>query len=266
MVIYKGTLDDKNVAIATFEEHESKMIELCLTEISLATVSYHHNFIRVYGYCLETYVPMLVYQLFPWSLDVHGRLHGDMVLQKPMKWNDRLRVATDIGYALSYMHNAFSKPVVIRDIVSSSIIIDTPFCAKLTNFAHSVSVTPGQKDLQLPVHGAPGYIDPEYIETQEVTEKCDVYNFGVLMLELLTARDPVEMARRGKDLVDEFVSAVKTNGGMEIIDKHVLEEDNMDEILWFVRLALTCVANIGVARPTMTEVVDELWVIQDQDK
>ncbi|KAK9692196.1 hypothetical protein RND81_09G247600 [Saponaria officinalis] len=268
VVTYKGTLDGRNVSIATSEEHESypELVEHFLTQISLATVSYHNNLLRVYGCCLETYVPMVVYQLFPRSSDVHGRSHGDMALQMPMKWRDRLRVASDIGYALSYMHNAFSKPVVIRDIASSSIHIDTPFCAKLTNFAHSVFITPGKKNLQLPIHGALGYMDPEYIETREVTEKCDVYNFGVLMLELLTARDPVEMARHGKDLVDEFVSAVKTNGGMEMIDKHVFEEGNMDEILRFVRLALTCVAKKGVARPTMTEVVDELWMIQDQGK
>ncbi|KAL9248263.1 hypothetical protein vseg_021605 [Gypsophila vaccaria] len=266
--VYKGILDDRTVAIATCVEQEPnpELAELYLTELSLAIVTYHENWLPVYGCCLETYIPILVYQLFPWSSDLHGHLHGDIALQNPMKWSDRLRAATGIGYALSYMHNAFSKPVVIRDIVSLSILIDTPFCAILTNFAHSVSITPGRKNLHLPVHGAPGYIDPEYIETREVTEKCDVYNFGVLMLELLTARDPVEMARLGKDLADEFVSAVETNGGMEMIDKHVSEEGNMDEILRFVRLALTCVAKKGVARPTMTEVVNELWAMQNQDK
>ncbi|KAK9692193.1 hypothetical protein RND81_09G247300 [Saponaria officinalis] len=86
------------------------------------------------------------------------------------------------------------------------------------------------------------------------------------MLELITARDPVKMAKCGKDLVDDFASTIQRNGGMEMIDKIVLEEGDMDEIKWFVRLALTCVAKKGEERPNMISVVEELWLMQDQDK
>ncbi|KAL9248262.1 hypothetical protein vseg_021604 [Gypsophila vaccaria] len=225
----------------------------------------HDSMVKIYGCCLETCVPMMVDEFYP-NNDLYQYLHDEMAPEKPLKWSGRLRVAADIAYALSYMHNALSKPVVHRNVMSCGVLLDSSFHAKLADFGYSVAITPGKKEQRWPVLGTPGYMDPEYIETQELTEKCDVYNFGVLMLELLTAREPIKMAKCGKDLVDEFVSTVQRNGGMEMIDKIVLEEGNMDEIQWFMRLAMTCVAKKGEERPNMISVVEELWLMQDQNK
>ncbi|XP_074265904.1 putative receptor-like protein kinase At2g42960 [Silene latifolia] len=97
----------------------------------------------------------------------------------PIRWSDRLRVATGTAYALSYMHNALSRPVVHRDVQSFSILLDQSFRAKLSNFGYSVTLTPGETTEIGPALGSPGYIDPEYVNTKQVTEKCDVYSFGV---------------------------------------------------------------------------------------
>ncbi|KAH9617935.1 hypothetical protein KSS87_011436 [Heliosperma pusillum] len=83
-------------------------------------------------------------------------------------------------------------------------------------------------------------------------------------LELLTSRDPFEMAQCGNNLVDEFVSVVEKNGVKAMIDTILLEEGNIDEIKEFARLALKCVAKNGEKRPSMISVVEELWQIQDQ--
>ncbi|XP_074265969.1 putative wall-associated receptor kinase-like 16 [Silene latifolia] len=187
-----------------------------------------------------------------------------MAHQNLLNWRGRLRVAIDVAYALSCMHNALSKPVVHRDVMSFGILLDSSYHAKLANIGHSVVITPGKKEQRWAVHGTLGYIDPEYIETQEVTEKCDVYSFGVLTLELITSRDPVEMAQCGNDLVDEFVLNVSKHGFKAMIDTILIEEVNIDEIQRFMRLALKCVAKKGVERPSMMGVVEELWLIQDQ--
>ncbi|XP_074310207.1 putative wall-associated receptor kinase-like 16 isoform X2 [Silene latifolia] len=265
-VVYRAILDDRTVAIKIPQERgmNPELTDLFLTDVSIGMVVCHANMVKIYGCCLETSVPMMVYEFYP-NKDLSQYLHGDLALEKPMKWSGRLRAAADIAYALSYMHNALSKPVVHRDVKSFGILLDSSFHAKLGNFGYSVSITPGKKDQIWPVHGTMGYIDPEYIETREVTEKCDVYSFGVLMLELLTARDPIKMARCGEDLPNEFVYAAKRIGANEMIDKIVLEEGNMDEIERFVRLALACVAKKGEERPTMICVVAELWQIQEQD-
>ncbi|XP_074318851.1 putative wall-associated receptor kinase-like 16 [Silene latifolia] len=231
-------------------------------QIALSQVLCHDNMIKLYGCCLETCVPITVNEFYP-SKALYEHLYGGMSLQKPLTWTNRLRAATDIAYALSYMHNALSQPVVHRDITSFAVLLDSSSNVKLSHFDHSVAISPGQRD-RWPVHGAPGYIDPEYIETQEVTEKCDVYSFGVLMLELLTSRDPIEMARRGNNLVEEFVFEVEKNGFKAMIDKILWEDSNMDEFQRFVQLALKCVVKKGEERPSMITIVEQLWVIQDQ--
>lgn len=104
-------------------------------------------------------------------------LHGGTALNKNLKWSYRLRVATDIAYALSYMHNDLSKPVVHRDVRSLGTLLDQSFSAKLASFGFSVSITPGEKPKKWPIQGTPGYIDLEYVETEEVTDKCDVLGF-----------------------------------------------------------------------------------------
>ncbi|KAK9673438.1 hypothetical protein RND81_12G168000 [Saponaria officinalis] len=263
-VVYKASLDDRTVVIKTPQEDGSnpEMTDLLLTDVSVGMVICHTNMVKIYGCCLETCIPMIVYEFYP-NKDLHRYLHGGIALHKPMKWSSRLKGATDIAYALSYMHNALPKPVVHRHVMSYGVLLDSSFQAKLKNFGYSVSITPGKKDESWPVRGTPGYIDPEYIETRKVTDKCDVYSFGVLMLEMLTGRDPIEMAWRGKRLVTEFVSTAERNGVNEMIDKNVLEEGNMDEIQRFLRLALTCVADKGEDRPTMISVVEQLWQIQE---
>ncbi|XP_074318861.1 wall-associated receptor kinase-like 2 [Silene latifolia] len=241
--LYKGILNDKVVTIKAPQKRnpDPELADCFLTAVAIRTVLCHNNMIGIYGCCLETCVPMTIHEYYP-NKDLHNHLHGDLALQKPLTWTSQLGAAIDIAYALSYMHNALSKPVVHRDVMSFGILFNSSFHAKLSYFDHSVAITPGKKDQSLSVHGTPGYIDPEYIETKEVTAKCDVYSFGVLMLELLTSRDPFEMAQCGDDLVDEFVSEVERNGVKALIDLILMQEANLDEIQWFARLALKCVA------------------------
>ncbi|KAL9233495.1 hypothetical protein vseg_008486 [Gypsophila vaccaria] len=268
--VYRCTLDDRNVIIKIPNELDQiqnpGLVDQFLTDVTVAVILPHDNMNNVYGCCLETNLPMIVYHRRSMRKVLHRYLHVELGLRRVLTWRGRVKVATGVGYALCYMHNALSKPVIHRDVKSICVMIDSSFHAVLANVSYAVSIAPGKKDRSWPVHGTPGYIDPEYAETRELTDKCDVYSFGVLMLELLTAMDPCEMAKRGKDLVDEFVSRVGRSGGIkEMIDVNAAEEGNMEEIQRFTRLALQCVAKKGEERPTMISVVGELWEIQNQD-
>ncbi|KAL2941552.1 Wall-associated receptor kinase-like 3 [Bienertia sinuspersici] len=205
------------------------MIHRNLTEAAIAMVMNHDSMIKLYGCCLETSTPILVYELLP-NGTLFQHLHGDLASSKCMKWIDCLRVATDATYALSYMHNALRKPVVHRGLA--------PFSCPLLQGTHL-------KDGLL---GAPGYVDPEYTITHVVTEKCDVYSFGVLMLEMLTRKNPGRMIRGGRDLVEVFLSAVEKKCMIKMIDNGVLEQ----------------ASRMRDQRPTMIEVVVQLRQIQDR--
>lgn len=262
--VYKATLEDRSVAIKAPRDDKPSMeqLNLILTEASAGIVMSHNNMVKLYGCCLETCIPILVYDFLPKG-GLFEFLHEPRGSNyQSLKWNDRLRIATDVSYALSYMHNSLQKPLVHRDVRSLNVLLDESLNGKLANFSLSVSITPGKKPQKWPVQGTPGYIDPEHIDTQEVTDKCDVYSFGVLMLELLTGKHPSTMARHGIDLVNVFVSAVERNCTMEMIDKEVLEQGSRSEIERFAEVALKCVARKGIERPTMIEVVCELWLIQ----
>ncbi|XP_010674014.1 probable LRR receptor-like serine/threonine-protein kinase At5g16900 [Beta vulgaris subsp. vulgaris] len=134
------------------------------------------------------YVYRLQNTVFLRVSNIYKRLNGDIAASsKCIKWADRLSVATDAAYALSYMHNALRKSVVHRDVNSLNIPLDYSLRGKLANLGYSVSINPRETpQMRCPVEGTPGYIDPEYRDTQEVTDKCDVYSFGVFMLTVLT--------------------------------------------------------------------------------
>ncbi|KMT14788.1 hypothetical protein BVRB_4g075530 [Beta vulgaris subsp. vulgaris] len=263
--VYKATIGDREVVVGVPLQREPNptMIDRNLTEASIAIVMSHDNMVKLYGCCLETCVPMLMYEVLP-NGNLSEHLHGDIASSSRIKWADRLRVATDTAYALSYMHNALRKPVVHRGVHSLSVLLDNLFHAKLANFGYSVSITPGDTSQRWPVQGTPGYVDPEYIQTQVLTDKCDVYSFGVLMLELLTGRNPIRMLRGGRDLVDVFVSAVEKNDMIKMIDSEVLEQASRHEIQQFAQIALTCVAKKGAERPTMIEIVVQLRQMRAQ--
>ncbi|KAL2941554.1 Wall-associated receptor kinase-like 8 [Bienertia sinuspersici] len=263
--VYKASIEDRVVVIGVplQEEPNPEMIHRNLTEAAIAMVMNHDSMIKLYGCCLETSTPILVYELLP-NGTLFQHLHGDLASSKCMKWIDCLRVATDAAYALSYMHNALRKPVVHRGFSSFSVLLDHSFHAKLSNFGYAVSITPGDTSERWAVLGAPGYVDPEYTITHVVTEKCDVYSFGVLMLEMLTRKNPGRMIRGGRDLVEVFLSAVEKKCMIKMIDSGVLEQASRDEIHKVAELALKCVAKSRDQRPTMIEVVVQLRQILDR--
>ena len=267
VTVYKGILDDRQVAIKVKGPLNlwsiEKTIDFFLNEVTIKQLISHKNAVRLYGCCLETEIPILVFEFYPMN-SVFCRLHGQGIeVTCPISWLDRVRVATETSYALCFMHCGRSRPIVHLDVKSSSIVLNESFTAKLSNFGSAVSIAPGEDYFQgISVEGTFGDIDPEYQETLRVTVKCDVYSFGVVLVEFLTGRNPSVMLRRCTNLVDDFASSMEKNCILHIVDNVVQSQGSNEDIQAFAELAMRCIKKKGYERPTMREVTLELRRIQ----
>ncbi|KAL0415199.1 UNVERIFIED_CONTAM: Wall-associated receptor kinase-like 8 [Sesamum latifolium] len=217
------------------------------------------NVVKLLGCCLETEVPLLVYEFVPnGTLFDHIRDDNN---EFPIPWNIRLKIAADIAGALAYLHSATSLPIFHRDINSSNILLDEKYVAKVSDFGISRSISVDQTHLTTMVKGTFGYLDPEYFQSSQFTEKSDVYSFGVVLTELLTGQRPIsgDGTTDERSLATRFLEAMEENSVGEILDAQVLKQCNeSDEVVAVARLAQRCLNLNGKKRPTMREVAIEL--------
>ncbi|KAK4594271.1 hypothetical protein RGQ29_018094 [Quercus rubra] len=233
-----------------------------INEIIILSQINHRNVVKLLGCCLETKVPLLVYEFIP-NGTLFQYLHEENE-EFPLTWDMRLRIAIEIAGALSYLHSEASSPIYHRDIKSTNILLDEKYKAKVADFGTSKSVKIDQTHVTTLVHGTFGYLDPEYFQTSQFTEKSDVYSFGVVLVELLTGEKPVSSTRseEGRSLSTYFILSMKQNHLFDILDDRIKKEGDKEEIIIVANLAKSCLHLNGKKRPTMGEVAMELQGIQ----
>ncbi|GJM97859.1 hypothetical protein PR202_ga14816 [Eleusine coracana subsp. coracana] len=149
----------------------------------------HPNIVSLLGFCVREGNHFIVYELMEkGSLEtqLHGPSHG-----ATLSWHIRMKIALDMARGLEYLHEHCSPPVIHRDLKSSNILLDSDFNAKISDFG--LAVTSGNLDKgNMELSGTLGYVAPEYLLDGKLTEKSDVYAFGIVLLELLMGRKPVE--------------------------------------------------------------------------
>ncbi|KAK4761712.1 hypothetical protein SAY87_029596 [Trapa incisa] len=259
--VYKGTLmNNRVVAIKKAKQLDRSQVDDFINEVVILSQISHKNVVKLIGCCLETELPLLVYE-FVTNGTLSEHLHdSDGTSTSLSTWGARLRVAAEAAGALSYLHSDVAIPIYHRDIKSANILLDENFTAKVSDFGASRVVPVDQTQLNTLVQGTFGYIDPEYFHTSQLTEKSDVYSFGVVLAELLTGMKAISFDKPEKDrnLSLFFVMAVKDDRILEIIDKRVLNEGNVDHIREVGLLACRCLKVRGEDRPSMKEIAVEL--------
>ncbi|KAL1832824.1 hypothetical protein ACET3Z_002475 [Daucus carota] len=258
--VYKGMLTDgRIVAVKKSKIEDESKQEQFINEVVLLSKINHRNIVKLHGCCLETDVPLLVYEFIP-NGTLFEYIH-DYSEDFPLTWDLRVRVAIEIAGALFYLHSAASIPIYHRDIKSSNILLDVKYRAKMADFGTSKSIAIDQTHLTTRVQGTFGYLDPEYFQSSQYTDKSDVYSFGVVLVELLTGQKP-SMAPRaqdeGRSLATHFIETMKENRIFDIIDPQVAKEGPREEITTFANIAYRCLNLSGRKRPTMKQVAAEL--------
>ncbi|GAY59237.1 hypothetical protein CUMW_193060 [Citrus unshiu] len=257
--VYKGMLiDGKIVAVKKSKVIDESKVEEFINEVVILSQINHRNVVKLLGCCLETEVPLLVYEFIP-NGTLFQYIH-DQNEDFPITWEIRLRIAIEVSGALSYLHSAASIPIYHRDIKSTNILLDDKYRAKVSDFGASRSMAVDQTHMTTQVHGTFGYLDPEYFRSSQFTDKSDVYSFGVVLAELLTGEKPIRFTtlEEDKSLAAYFLCAMKEERLFEILDARVMKQGGKDEIITVAKLTKRCLNLNGKKRPTMREVASEL--------
>ena len=258
--VYKGILKDGTVvAIKKSQEVDQSHVDQFINELLILARVNHKNIVKLLGCCLETQVPLLVYEFIP-NGTLHQRLLKCAKDSNFMPWKDRIRVANEIAEALSYLHNHEKMTIVHRDVKSSNILLDDNHTVKLADFGISRLVALDKARVSTAVKGTIGYLDPEYFKTGKLTEKSDVYSYGVVLLELLTSLKPVrhELLQDYSSLVIHFLSYAGESNILGIFEEATLKEIQFEELQAIVEIARSCLTMRGEERPRMKKVAEEL--------
>ncbi|KAG5227798.1 wall-associated receptor kinase [Salix suchowensis] len=261
--VYKGmAADGRIVAVKKSKLVDEEQLEEFINEVVILSRVNHRNVVKLLGCCLETEVPLLVYEFIP-NGNLFEYIH-DQKEEFEFSWEMRLRIATEVAGALSYLHSAASIPIYHRDIKSTNILLDEKFKAKVSDFGTSRSIAIDQTHLTTPVQGTFGYLDPEYFQSSQFTAKSDVYSFGVVLAELLSGQKPIsyERSEERRSLAIHFILLMEENRILDILDKRLVEQDREEQVIAVANLARKCLNLNGRNRPTMREVAIELEQIR----
>ncbi|CAL4994398.1 unnamed protein product [Urochloa decumbens] len=259
--VYKGILSDLHVvAIKKSKITLKREIDEFINEVAILSQVNHKNVVKLFGCCLETEVPLLVYEFIS-----NGALYDHLHVEGPwsLSWSNRLRIATEIATSLAYLHYAVSVPIIHRDIKSHNILLDDALTSKISDFGASRYIAADKTWFTSTIQGTRGYMDPLCMCDGRLTEKSDVYSFGVILMELLTRKKPFSyLSPDGDGLATHFVKLLAEGNLVQIIDPQVIEEGG-EEVQGVAVLAASCVKiRDEEERPTMRQVehtLEGLW-------
>ncbi|KAF8036348.1 hypothetical protein BT93_C2154 [Corymbia citriodora subsp. variegata] len=263
--VYSGILEDgTNVAVKVLKREDQQGGREFLAEVEMLSRLHHRNLVKLIGICTEERVRCLVYELIP-NGSVESHLHGVDKEAAPLDWGARMKIALGAARGLAYLHEDSSPRVIHRDFKASNILLEHDFTPKVSDFGLArTALDEENRHISTRVMGTFGYVAPEYAMTGHLLVKSDVYSYGVVLLELLTGKKPVDMSQPPgqENLVAWARPLLTSREGLEaILDPCLGPNVPFDSVAKVAAIASMCVQPEVSHRPFMGEVVQALKLV-----
>jgi serine/threonine protein kinase len=254
--VYKGKLSDgRVVAVKQLAVASRQGKNQFVAEIAIISAVQHRNLVKLYGCCIEGTRRLLVYEyLENNSLDQALFAAGKANLN--LDWQTRFNVCLGTARGLSYLHEESRPRIVHRDVKASNILLDSELSPKISDFGLAKLYDDKKTHISTRVAGTIGYLAPEYAMRGHLTEKADVFGFGVVAMEILSGRP-----NHDNDLEFDKIYLLEwawklheSNRSLELVDPS-LTEYNKDEALRVIGISLLCTQASPMMRPSMSRVV-----------
>ncbi|CAN6830776.1 unnamed protein product [Brassica oleracea] len=267
--VYKGVLaDGREIAVKQLKIGGSQGEREFKAEVEIISRVHHRHLVTLVGYCISEQHRLLVYDYVP-NNTLHFHLHAPG--RPVMTWETRVKVAAGAARGIAYLHEDCHPRIIHRDIKSSNILLDNSFEALVADFGLAKIA----QELDLNTHvstrvmGTFGYMAPEYATSGKLSEKADVYSYGVILLELITGRKPVDTSQPlGDESLVEWAKpllsqAIENEEFGELVDPRLGGNFIAAEMFRMVEAAAACVRHSAARRPKMSQVVRALDTLEE---
>ncbi|KAG0560351.1 hypothetical protein KC19_10G174000 [Ceratodon purpureus] len=266
--VYRGYLPDgTEVAVKQLFNTTQQNMDEFLNEVVLLTGIKHRNLVKLKGCCLRGDRRLLVYEYVENSdlADVlfHGPHKSDRDHNPILSWRTRFNICLGVAQGLHYLHALVDPKIIHRDIKASNILLDKKFEAKIADFGMAL-LFPSDMSQVMTVHiaGTKGYLAPEYASLGQLSEKADVWSFGVLLLEVVAGRSNID----GTLDLDKIYLAPwawrmhEEDTLLDLVDPDLAfqNDEEVTQVQRFILVALSCLQTVAERRPTMAQVVTML--------
>ncbi|KAL0453551.1 UNVERIFIED_CONTAM: PTI1-like tyrosine-protein kinase [Sesamum latifolium] len=255
--VYWGkTSDGLQIAVKKLKSMNSKAEMEFAVEVEVLGRVRHKNLLGLRGYCAGSDQRLIVYDYMP-NLSLLSHLHGQFAGEVQLDWKKRMKIAHGSAEGLLYLHHEVTPHIIHRDIKASNVLLDSNFEPLVADFGFAKLIPEGVSHMTTRVKGTLGYLAPEYAMWGKVSESCDVYSFGILLLELVTGRKPIEKLPGGvKRTITEWAEPHISRGRFkDLVDPKLRGNFDESQLIRTINVAALCVQNEPDKRPTMREVV-----------
>ncbi|KAG2246291.1 hypothetical protein Bca52824_085919 [Brassica carinata] len=258
--VYKGEMSDGTIiAVKQLSAKSKQGNREFLNEIAMISALQHPHLVKLYGCCVEGDQLLLVYEYLE-NNSLARALFGPPETQIRLDWPTRQRICVGIARGLAYLHEESRLKIVHRDIKATNVLLDKELNAKISDFGLAKLDEEENTHMSTRVAGTYGYMAPEYAMRGHLTDKADVYSFGIVALEIVHGRSNTSARSKGETfyLLDWVHLLREQNKLIDVVDSRLGTDYNREEAMTMINIGILCTSQVPSDRPSMSTVVSML--------